>query len=244
MRTLVSLADAISKKDPSGLRGTEDIRASISQSDYDLVMARIAQRAQGVTDPLKIQAIVSSELQKYQGLSTQKHIEWVVDTMKRSSVRADLMVERMGIEVSGRLGPVPISKTLMDTLTVNVKNNIASLTADAQKKVTQALIDGANEGKGMKAMAKDISEATGMERNRASLIARTETMRANVSTSVDRFKQLGVQKVEWLVADDDRLCDECSDLDGEVFDIDDHPDCPLHPQCRCVLIPHVEEEEA
>ena len=233
----------MSKKDPSGLRATEDLRASISQKDYDLLMARIAQRAEGVTDPLKIQAIVTSEMQKYQGLSTQKNIEWVIDTMKRSSVRADLMFKTMGIQVSGRLGPVPISKTLMDTLTVGVKNNIQSLTSDAQKKVTQALIDGANEGKGMKAMARDISDATGMERNRASVIARTETMRANVSTSVDRFKQLGVQKVEWLVADDDRLCDDCSDLDGQVFDIDDHPDCPLHPNCRCVLIPHIEEGE-
>ena len=83
-------------------------------------------------------------------------------------------------------------------------------------------------------------EATDIEKNRAIMIARTETIRAHVETSVDRFRQLGIQQVEWLTAHDqglDRVCDVCKEFDGKTYSIDDHPDCPQHPNCRCVLLP-------
>ena len=164
-------------------------------------------------------------------------------TLQYGAGRADLMLKTMGVQVQAVLGPRPISQQLINALTINVKNEIGSLTASAQQKVSEALIQGVNDGVGPKVMAKNISEATGMERARAVTIARTETMRANVSASVDRFKRYGVDQVQWLVAEDDRLCDDCNDLSDKVYDIDEAPDCPLHPNCRCVLIPYIEEGE-
>jgi SPP1 gp7 family putative phage head morphogenesis protein len=50
-----------------------------------------------------------------------------------------------------------------------------------------------------------------------------------------------VEKVEWLSAtEDDRVCDECEALNGQIFDIDSVPEIPVHPNCRCCTAPVVE----
>ena len=44
----------------------------------------------------------------------------------------------------------------------------------------------------------------------------------------------------WHAEDDERICDDCVSLNGEVFENeDDIPDIPLHPNCRC----WIEEQE-
>ena len=38
----------------------------------------------------------------------------------------------------------------------------------------------------------------------------------------------------WHSEDDERICDDCAEYDGKIFeDKDDIPDVPLHPNCRC-----------
>ena len=50
------------------------------------------------------------------------------------------------------------------------------------------------------------------------------------------YKDVGVEKVQWVAEHDHRTCGVCSELDGEVFDLKDAPD-KQHPNCRCYLIP-------
>ena len=49
------------------------------------------------------------------------------------------------------------------------------------------------------------------------------------------YGDVGVEKVQWVAEDDDKTCDDCQALDGEIFDIDDVPG--KHQNCRCYLIP-------
>ena len=44
----------------------------------------------------------------------------------------------------------------------------------------------------------------------------------------------GISKVQWMTAEDERVCADCSDLHGIVFDIDNVPRRP-HLGCRCWL---------
>ncbi len=100
-------------------------------------------------------------------------------------------------------------------------------------------------------------------RKRAVLIARTETIWAFNEGAVIAYKQSGVvNSVEWLTAEDERVCQWCDPMDGRTqtlgqnfFQMGDefegrdggtlrfnaepieHP--PLHPQCRCSLAPIV-----
>jgi len=74
---------------------------------------------------------------------------------------------------------------------------------------------------------------------RATLIARTETLRAHNEGRKVFYRQVGVTKVRWLIADDERTCKVCRALDGKVFGIDDVEGPPKHPGCRCYVTSHV-----
>ncbi|HEY8424385.1 MAG TPA: phage minor head protein, partial [Limnochordales bacterium] len=97
---------------------------------------------------------------------------------------------------------------------------------------------------------------------RAEMVARTETIRASNAGALMAYRYAGVQMVEWLPAGD--ACPYCKALEGKrwaagsvLFDIGDewHPEGverpfrityepvrhpPLHPHCRCTLVPVVE----
>ena len=68
---------------------------------------------------------------------------------------------------------------------------------------------------------------------RATLIARTETLRAHNEGRKVFYRQVGITRVRWLIADDERTCKICRSLDGKVFGIDEVEGPPLHPGCRC-----------
>ena len=53
---------------------------------------------------------------------------------------------------------------------------------------------------------------------------------------LEAFRAAGVKKVMWVIQDDDRVCEECEALNGQIFDIDNVPD-PVHYGCRCYLFP-------
>ena len=71
---------------------------------------------------------------------------------------------------------------------------------------------------------------------RATLIARTETLRAHNEGRKVFYREVGIAKVKWMTAHDDRLCNECASLDGKVFKMDEVPGPPKHPNCRCTVI--------
>lgn len=106
---------------------------------------------------------------------------------------------------------------------------------------------------------------------RAERIARSEVMRATNFSTQQAYKQSGVvESKEWLTAHDERTCPWCGPLDGkqlglndDFFEqgdtvtgvndkgkkvylnigVDDVGFPPLHPNCRCTLIPVLKESD-
>jgi len=82
---------------------------------------------------------------------------------------------------------------------------------------------------------------------RAELIARTETLRASNEAALETYRQSGVvEKKIWITYVDEKTCDECLELDGEVVDLDEDfsggiDAAPRHPRCRCSCGPLVED---
>lgn len=77
---------------------------------------------------------------------------------------------------------------------------------------------------------------------RAETLARTEVIRAHHQAMVEEYRNWGVEGVtvqaEWRTADDNRVCPQCSPLQGEIFSLDEAQNMiPLHPQCRCMVLP-------
>lgn len=51
---------------------------------------------------------------------------------------------------------------------------------------------------------------------------------------LSELRDSDIRKVQWMTAEDERVCTDCSDLNGIVFDIDNVPRRP-HIGCRCWL---------
>jgi len=75
---------------------------------------------------------------------------------------------------------------------------------------------------------------------RATLIARTETLRAHNEGRKVFYREVGVKKVKWITAHDERTCPECAPLDGRVFRIENAPGPPKHANCRCTVVSVIE----
>ena len=71
--------------------------------------------------------------------------------------------------------------------------------------------------------------------SRATLIARTETLRAHNEGRATFYERVGVTKMEWLTADDERTCPVCAPMNGKVFPINGDKKPPIHPACRCSM---------
>lgn len=89
-------------------------------------------------------------------------------------------------------------------------------------------------------LASEIRDMVG-DPQRAMTIARTEIARASVESERETYRDLGVEMVEYLIADP---CDDCLE-NYAVAPIplgDSFPegDPPVHPNCMCDLAPYVE----
>jgi SPP1 gp7 family putative phage head morphogenesis protein len=239
------LSPRINPKDPSRLRSTENRRVREAAKDLQEVIDRITERVtrENITDPRRIDQIVEEEMSRYQNATTQKSISQIKDTIGRTAIRSEQLVKSAGLKISPFLGPRPISSFLMDTLTLNVQNQIDSLSSSTKAKISATLIKGMNEGETHRAIANKIVENTGMELNRAKLIARDQTLKANRAAALDQYKKYGIELVKWYTAKDDRVCPECNALHGKVFPIDEVPE--VHGgtgiNCRCIQLPEIPE---
>lgn len=87
-------------------------------------------------------------------------------------------------------------------------------------------------------------------RERALVIARTETAYADVQGNIEAYRQSGVVSgKQWITGEG--CCDLCDELDGTVVGLDEQFDSdgesvdgpPLHPNCRCDVLPVLTEDE-
>lgn len=94
-----------------------------------------------------------------------------------------------------------------------------------------------------------LSEAFVFSDERAEMIARTETAAADVAGNMEAYRSSGVVSgKQWIIAQDE-VCDECQenadqgviDLDDEFISGEDAP--PAHPNCRCDVIPVLNDQE-
>lgn len=95
---------------------------------------------------------------------------------------------------------------------------------------------------------------------KADMIARTEVSRATGYAQEEVYKEGGAVGKQWITADDERTCEFCSEMDGVIVATDENfvekgddfagasggilsigysdvKSAPLHPSCRCDLIP-------
>jgi SPP1 gp7 family putative phage head morphogenesis protein len=53
--------------------------------------------------------------------------------------------------------------------------------------------------------------------------------------TASEMEKSSVETVQWVTAEDERVCQQCEHLDGLVFPIDKVPNRP-HIGCRCKIV--------
>ncbi|HUX71714.1 MAG TPA: minor capsid protein [Cellulomonadaceae bacterium] len=122
---------------------------------------------------------------------------------------------------------------LADLLT-RAQVTVKGITGSLLDTLGNRLADGVAQGLGSDEIASTLMDVVN-DPGRADMIARTETARAVTQASVSSYVDAGVTQVEWL--DSPGACDECLEYAGKTYPVDDAPDLPVHPNCRCDLSP-------
>ena len=133
-------------------------------------------------------------------------------------------------------------------------NLIKSLPIEAGLRAQKLSQEAAMNGARAPEIAKQIAETEGITLRRATLIARTETAKANAAFTQARAQYVGATHYIWRTARDGDVREQHSELDGEVFRFDQPPyiegEGNHNPgeiwNCRCfaeVILPGRERED-
>ena len=120
--------------------------------------------------------------------------------------------------------------TLLDARGITIQG----ITSSAMDRIGTALADGIAAGDAPATIAQAMSDVIA-DPQRAFTIADTECARSFTAASIDTYTENGVAEVDLLTFDP---CEECEEIeDSNPYPIDDAPDVPIHPNCRCALAP-------
>lgn len=142
----------------------------------------------------------------------------------------------------------PVSKEKLDTLSDNMLDELDDMTEDMVDDIEDVLYKGLKEGTGAEELADEINDEIGMSESRAETIARTEIIRSHADGQLEALEGMGIKQVgaevEFRSTDDNAVCEECEDLNEEIYDIEEARGViPVHPNCRCAWLPYVPDEE-
>ncbi len=130
-----------------------------------------------------------------------------------------------------------------DAIRAKIRANIESFTKSMLNTDREHLVDlianGIESGQSITEIRNAITaDFENIKKVQAERVTRTEVMRVSNETAIDAYKQSGVvASKQWLGYNP---CPECEAYDGDIVELDaDFPDGdpPLHPNCRCVVLP-------
>lgn len=123
-----------------------------------------------------------------------------------------------------------------------VWKNINNLDYAVKRTITGGLV----KGQGYKDMARELNKLIGANGKggytyEALRLIRTETSHIVNQAALERYEKTNIKNVQYLAAEDERMCDICGSMHLNIYPINEAPDIPgsTHPQCRCCWAPVV-----
>lgn len=152
----------------------------------------------------------------------------------------------LGVDVSAFIQSSPAISTAIDAALIENVNLIRSIQAQYLDKVRLAISQNALAGRRPSAIVAELQRIGGVTESRAKLIARDQANKLNGALTQARQTSLGITQYRWSTSGDERVRQECFDLDGDPFSWDKPPPGG-HPgfkiNCRCVALPIFESDE-
>jgi SPP1 gp7 family putative phage head morphogenesis protein len=131
----------------------------------------------------------------------------------------------------------------VDWAAERVGNLVTDVSDTTRNAINQLVSDAIRDGETNEELAATLRDVFQFSEDRALLIARTETAKAETMGALIGYRASGVvRQKQWLASPD--ACDDCAELDEEIVDVDDvfsngEDGPPDHPNCRCVVVPVV-----
>ena len=119
------------------------------------------------------------------------------------------------------------------TVGARITNNSEVLAQRINKDLVDMICLGKNPDSIKQALSIDFETAY----HNADRLIRTEANHIYNAAAKDSYKAAGIQRVEFFPEPD--CCEDCAEYKG-IYDIDNVPLLPIHPNCRCCYIPIVE----
>lgn len=115
------------------------------------------------------------------------------------------------------------------------------LTYNLQKQFTQGFMSGIDP----KEMTSSIIDTFGVSERNASRLVQTECAYFAAEGDRTAYEDLSIEKYQILGTLDERTCEECESMDGQVMAMKDYSQGdtapPFHSCCRCTTIPVIED---
>lgn len=105
------------------------------------------------------------------------------------------------------------------------------------------LTNGIIQGKSIYSVANDVDNRINVGRSQTQRLVRTEYMHALNQGQIESYRSKGYAKLKWVATMDSKTSEICRKRNGKEYDIDDLPDIPAHPNCRCTLVPVINTAE-
>jgi len=173
------------------------------------------------------------------------------------TIQGNKAYEYLGLKETMRIDQVIANK-----IKSQIRKFSKSMTKTIREKLTNSLTEGLNNGESGQKLTKRVSDAIGdIKTYQARRISVTEVSRATNYANSVVWSKSGVKEEEWLTALDERVCPDCSSMEGKVSKLsesyfnegDSLPSGatvtyenikrpPLHVSCRCTTIPVVEKD--
>ncbi len=169
---------------------------------------------------------------------TEQYISVVATAAILGKERAESLVNMAYNEKNMQLG-VELrieSKEIISLLREESGKRISRIRSTTKKQIQECLAEGFASNKGWEQLRTELQGII-ISPVRAEMIARTELSWAYVEQSIRVYQSAGIQRVQWIATDDIRCCDFCRKMNGQVFPINQRPDMPAHPRCRCCYVP-------
>lgn len=141
------------------------------------------------------------------------------------------------------------NKDTLEFINNHAFENVKDMGEFMQSKLRKELEMGMMAGEGPPQLARRVKSVFKAGRDRADMIARTETIRAESAGAYDGYMQTGIKgKVQWMAKLDPDTCDYCKSLHGEKVDLGKNFEAavkgkhwegktaPAHPNCRCRVV--------
>lgn len=226
-------------------QAVEDIDKEISNiaQRYDGIIPKSATFRKGQLESLK--AKILSHIIKLGNITASEATKKALNGFEQGYYKTAYKIDKnSGFNIDFTMLNTTIADSVLfekfdsKTFSERVWDNTAKLAVKAEQAVNKAVANGKSTEKLSRKLEKEFNSGF----YEASRVINTETARAVTAGQMKAYKNSGVVKwVMWDATLESNTCKHCSDKDGDKYEIDKAPYLPEHPNCRCCLIPVVDD---